>query len=122
MVGRRGRPRAVTGVYMQSRWSPLDAEHVADVGGHMGVYQLGSPDGEIVFIGYAGGRSVLGLRGELASRLESEQERALMFRTEITSTYLSRYKELLMAYVAQHGSVPIDNSERLEDLGRLSPG
>jgi hypothetical protein len=111
----------VTGVYMQSPWSPLDAEHVAGVGGHMGVYQLASPDGEVVFIGYAGGRSVLGLRGELASRLEAAPEREFMFRTEITTTYLSRYKELLMAHVARYGSVPTDNPERLDDLGRLSP-
>ena len=117
-----GRARAVTGVYMQSRWSPLDPEHIAEVGGHMGVYQLASPDGQVVFIGYAGGRSVFGLRGELAGQLEAAKPRTLMFRIEITTTYLSRYKELLMAHVAEHGSVPIENAEVAGDLGRLSPG
>lgn len=106
---------------MQSPWLPLDAEHVAAVGGYMGVYELASGDGEVVFIGYAGGRSVFGLRGELAGALEASRGRQLRFRTEVTTTYLSRYKELLMAHLADHGSVPAENSDSPRDLGRLSP-
>jgi hypothetical protein len=122
VAGYAGRARPVTGVYMQGAWSPLDAEHVAEVGGYMGVYQLASPDGQVVFIGYAGGRSVLGLRGELSCRLEHAPDRGLTFRFEITTTYLSRYKELLMVHLAEHGSLPTDNPESATDLGRLTPG
>ena len=122
MVGHLGRARAVTAVYMQSEWLPLDAGHLAEVGGYMGVYQVATSDGTIVAIGYAGGRSVLGLRGELTGRLEAAKGRDLTFRFEITTAYLSRYKELLMAHVAQHGSLPAENPERVAELGRLSPG
>jgi hypothetical protein len=112
----------VTGLSIRGAWTPLDAEHIAEVGGYMGVYQLSSPDGEVVFIGFAGGRSVLGLRGELTDALAARPDRALAFRFEITTTYLSRYQELLMAHVAGHGSLPTDNPESVADLGRLSPG
>lgn len=122
MAGHLGRGRPVTGVYMQARWLPLDAGHVAEVGGYMGVYQVASSDGTILAIGYAGGRSVLGLRGELAGRLEGASGGAQTFRFEITTAYLSRYKELLMAHLAQHGSLPVDNPEAATELGRLSPG
>jgi hypothetical protein len=106
---------------MRGAWTPLDAAHIAEVGGYMGVYQLRSPDGELVFVGYAGGRSVFGLRGELADALAAAPDRALTFRFEITTSYLSRYQELLMAHAAEHGSLPIDNPESAADLGRLSP-
>ena len=101
------------GVYMRSRWSPLDAEHVAEVGGHMGVYQLASPDGRDR-VHRLRRRSFGASACAASSRAGSKRPdaRKLMFRIEITTTYLSRYKELLMAHVAQHGSVPIDNSER----------
>lgn len=101
-------------------WQQLDAESVAKVGGHMGVYQLSSPKGDVVFIGYAGGRSVFGLRGELLSKLESNGSRDVWFRCEITTAYLSRYKEALMVHVADHGAVPAEN-DAAEPLGRLSP-
>lgn len=107
---------------MRGAWTPLEAAHIAEVGGYMGVYQLRSLDRQVVFVGYAGGRSVLGLRGELADALAAWPDRALAFRFEITTTYLSRYQELLMAHLADHGSLPIDNPESAADLGRLSPG
>jgi hypothetical protein len=107
---------------MSGAWAPLDMAHIAEVGGYMGVYQLRSPDGDVVFVGYAGGRSVLGLRGELTDALAAAPARALSFRCEITTSYLSRYQELLMVHVAEHGSLPIDNPESVADLGRLSPG
>jgi hypothetical protein len=112
----------VTGLNLRGAWSPLDGTHVAEVGGYMGVYQLRVPDGQVVFIGYAGGRSVLGLRGELADALAAWPHRDLAFRCEITTSYLSRYQELLMAHVAGHGSLPVDNPESAAELGRLSPG
>ena len=55
----------MSGVRMTGPWLPLDTEHVERLGGHMGVYELAAADGEVVRIGFAGGRSVFGLRGEL---------------------------------------------------------
>ncbi len=111
----------MSGVRMAAKWLPLDEEHVAGVGGHMGVYELASPGEVIVFIGYAGGRSVFGLRGELRDHLAALGRQDLSFRYEITTAYLSRYKELLMVHVADHGSVPIENLTSAPELGRMSP-
>jgi hypothetical protein len=102
-------------------WAPLDEAHVEAVGGHMGVYELASPTGEVVFIGFAGGRSVFGLRGELRRIVREPGREGASFRYEITTAYLSRYKELLMVHAADHGSVPVENAANDVELGRLSP-
>ena len=44
------------------------------------------------------------------------------FRFEVTTAYLSRYRELLMAHVADHGAIPSGNTTSDLQLGRLSPG
>ena len=106
---------------MRGAWRALDEAHVAAVGGHMGVYEIASREGEVVLIGYAGGRSTFGLRGELRHRLAEPDRDGSRFRTEITTTYLSRHKELLMVHVAHHGSVPRENLADAPQLGRLSP-
>ena len=47
---------------------------------------------------------------------------AAQFRVEINMQYTTRYQELLMAYVADHGDVPVGNKGgALPRLGRLSP-
>lgn len=107
-------------IRLRGDWQQLDATSVAKVGGHMGVYELSSPKGAVFFIGFAGGRSVFGLRGELQAKLESFGDRDMWFRSEINTAYLSRYKELLMVHVADHGSLPAENDAG-ETLGRLSP-
>lgn len=85
----------------------------------MGVYELSSPKGEVIFVGYAGGRSVFGLRGELSDKLGSNSGRDVWFRFEVTTAYLSRYKEVLMVHVADHGSLPAENDAG-EVVGRMS--
>ena len=107
-----GRPRpcssAMTGVRRCSRaWQPLDAEHVAKVGGHMGVYELSSPTGRSSSSASPAVGRCSACAASSRSQLESNRDReALSFGLEITTTYLSRYKELLMVHVADHGSVP----------------
>jgi hypothetical protein len=107
-------------IRLSRAWIPLTVESVARLGGHMGVYQLSSPEDEVIFIGYAGGRSVLGLRGELQKQLEKTTVKPVWFRLEITTAYLSRYKELLMLHIADHGAMPRENDPG-ESVGRLSP-
>lgn len=87
--------------------------------GHMGVFQLGNDAEETIFIGYAGGRSLFGLKGEIRAELERLPD-ASCYRFEINTAYLSRYQELLMIHVADHGVLP-PNNEPMPDLGRLSP-
>lgn len=88
------------------------------VRGQMGVYQLAKDSGEVIHMSYAGGRSLGGLRGEITRGL-SQHPQATQVRFEITTSYLSRYKELLMVHQADHGILP--NHDPKVRLGRLSP-
>jgi hypothetical protein len=86
----------------------------------MGVFELADAHGRVLLVGYAGGRSRFGLRGEIEDAL-GRYPAAMAFRLEVTTAYLTRYQELLMAHVADHGSLPIHNIDDPRRLGRLSP-
>jgi hypothetical protein len=46
----------------------------------------------------------------------------LRFRVEVNQQYTSRYQELLMLHVADHGSLPaVNQTDPPPRLGRLSP-
>jgi hypothetical protein len=107
---------------MRREWQPLDEEHVEPVGGHMGVYELSGPKGTVVCIGFAGGRSTFGLRGELREKLLQTNGDDRWFRYEITSSYLSRFRELIMIHIHDFGSLPVENAPDGYTFGRLSPG
>ncbi len=109
------------GVRMEKPWRELTAANVATLAGELGVYQLADAEGVIVRIGYAGGRTLFGLRSELEAALKGGE--AAKFRTEVTSAYLSRFEELLMVHAADHGALPAGNgAETSRRIGRLSPG
>src|SRR5437763_10295101 len=110
----------MTGVRITKPWQDLTAENVAKLRGHLGIYQLAATDGEIVLIAYAGGRSRFGLAGELRRHLEAEGG-PLRFRTEVTMGYWSRYKELLMTHLHDHGRLPVGNTEDPARVGRIDP-
>lgn len=108
---------------MAKAWQPiadvLSGTSPIKVHGEMGVYQLADADQRVIFIGYAGGRSPFGLRGEIR-HFETIAPGSVFVRFEFTTSYLSRYQELLMIHQADHGSFPACNSP--VPLGRLSPG
>ena len=105
-------------VHLTSPWLPLDMAAVADLPGQLGVYELRDAAGETCYIGFAGGRSLFGLRGEVEAQLGSAAE----FRFEVTAAYQTRHRELLMAFHAAEGRYPPRNaSADTEGLGRLSP-
>ena len=109
------------GVRLEKPWRELTAANVAALAGELGVYQLGDAEGRVIRIGYAGGRTLFGLRSELQAALDASE--APRFRTEVTAQYLSRYEELLMVHKADHGALPPGNAaEANRRLGRLSPG
>ena len=109
------------GVRLEKPWRELTAENVASLAGELGVYQLADAEGRIVRIGYAGGRTLFGLRSELAAVLAAGE--AARFRTEVTAGYMSRYDELLMVHLADHGELPPGNAaDARRRIGRLSPG
>lgn len=103
-------------------WSPLTRENASALPGQLGVYELADESGQVVAIGFAGGRSLFGLRGELLKMVEAPPEAATQFRVEVNTVYQTRYRELLMVHVADHGALPAFNRENPpENLGRLSP-
>jgi hypothetical protein len=109
------------GVRLEKPWRELTASNVAGLAGELGVYQLGDVQGRVLRIGYAGGRTLFGLRSELAAALTAGE--AALFRTEVNAQYLSRYEELLMVHKADFGELPPGNAaDARRRLGRLSPG
>ena len=56
-------------VRLDKPWIALTPEHIAQLPGHLGVYDLADAVGEIVYIGMAGGRSLFGLKGALTEAL-----------------------------------------------------
>jgi hypothetical protein len=109
-------------VRLEKRWRSLDPGEVATLPAQLGVYQVAEPDGEVVRIGYAGGKSLFGLRGELEREAAARGERPALFRCEVNMQYMSRYQELLMVHLAEHGRLPRENPERPEQIGRIQLG
>jgi hypothetical protein len=109
------------GVRLDKPWRELTSANVAGLAAELGVFQLADAEGRVLQIGYAGGRTLFGLRSELQAALAAGE--AAKFRTEVTAGYLSRYEELLMVHVADFGALPEGNSaDKSRRLGRLSPG
>lgn len=102
-------------------WLTLSDAAIRALPGQLGVYQLGDVEGRVLYIGYAGGRSLFGLCsavGDACARLGAAARR---FRYEVNQQYMSRYEELLMLHVADHGALPPENRDAPRTLGRLSP-
>jgi hypothetical protein len=110
------------GTRLDKAWAELTADAVAGLGGQLGVYELGDEAGNVLRIGYAGGRTPFGLRSELAARLAEAGGRPLRFRVEVNQQYLTRWQELLMVHLADHGALPPEQPDPAVRLGRLSPG
>jgi hypothetical protein len=109
------------GVRLEKPWRELTAANIASLAAELGVYQLGDAQGRVLRIGYAGGRTLFGLRSELEAALAAGE--AANFRTEVNAQYLSRYEELLMVHKADFGELPAGNgADARRRLGRLSPG
>jgi hypothetical protein len=109
-------------IRMGKPWQALTSAAVRAVPGQLGVYQLADAAEHIVEIGFAGGKSLFGLRGELQRALAQRPPCAALFRYEVNQQYTSRYLELLMLHVADHGILPPANRAAPPvRLGRLSP-
>ncbi len=104
-------------VRLHKPWRPLAA--AKDLPGQLGVFALADADGRVLYLGYAGGRSRFGLRGAVTDAAD-QVAGASQFRVEITTAYLTRYRELLMAHVADHGELPEQNGPA-PGLGSLGP-
>ncbi len=108
-------------IRLDKPWRNLTEQAVRDLPGQLGVFQIADQAGAIVLIGFAGGRSLFGLRSELDRARRSGA--GVRFRYEVTMHYLTRYQELLMVYLADHGRLPSGHRpDEIDRLGRLSPG
>lgn len=108
-------------IRMTKPFTPLGADTVKKLSGQLGVFQLADTQGNVIYIGFAGGRSLFGLRSEVTKAVE-EVAGATAFRVEVNQQYTTRYQELLMLHVHDHGDVPAGNKGKpLPRLGRLSP-
>jgi hypothetical protein len=109
-------------IRMEKPWIELTPEAVKALPGQLGVYQLADAAGLVVYIGFAGGRSLFGLRSELERALRDRPAGATRFLIEVNQQYTTRQLELLMLHVADHGSLPMANaSDPPVRLGRMSP-
>ncbi|MET0569646.1 MAG: hypothetical protein ABWZ74_11255 [Hyphomicrobiaceae bacterium] len=109
-------------IRMTKPWIDLTLEMVKRLPGQLGVYQLADAEDRVVYIGYAGGRTLFGLRSELERALAERPGNAVRFRCEVNQQYTTRYQELLMLHAADHGELPLINRDNPPvRLGRLSP-
>ena len=109
-------------IRMIKPWQALTVDNAAHLSGQLGVYQLADDSATVVLIGFAGARSLFGLRGELQQLAEAPPAGATRFRCEVNTQYQTRYRELLMLHVADHGALPLHNrADPPANLGRLSP-
>ena len=109
------------GIRLDKPWQPLSAETVAALPGQLGVFHVGDADGNVLTVGYAGARDLFGLRTALEREMERHGARATQFRYEFTSNYRSRWDELLMLHLHDHGALPDHQDAEASRVGRLSP-
>lgn len=110
-------------------WQQFDPDSVKSLPGNLGVYELGDENGNVIYIGYAGGKSLFGLQGEIAKHFlasdgsPAARGQARYFRYEVNQMYITRWTELLILYREEHGSLPPGNeapgAQRPQHLGRF---
>lgn len=106
-------------VRLTKPWMPAE-EALTRLRGNLGVFELADADGRVLYIGYAGGHSLHGLRGEVSEALQQVAE-ARQVRFEVTTAYHTRYRELLMAHQADFDALPAANPAMNSKLGKISP-
>jgi len=110
-------------VRLEKPWIQFSKERISSLAGHLGVYQLGNAEKEIIYIGLADARSKFGLRGELEKWFGEPALAINFFRFEVTMAYRTRYLELIQVFLSDFGRLPEANIHLdVKTLGRLRPG
>jgi hypothetical protein len=113
-------------VPINKSWTVFAGTRPRDIPGTVGVYEIGDAAGYVIFVGYAGGRSLFGLRGAIAAHFAGDEgntiirERAACFRYEVTTSYLLRRLELLSRFWEDEGHLPEGNAASSEALPPLA--
>ncbi len=109
-------------IRLEKPWRALTKEALKSLSAQLGVYQISNDKEEVIYIGYAGGRSLWGLRGALQDKL-AELGEGHHFRLEVNQQYLSRWEELLKVHKGDHNALPSGNKDhRPRRVGQLSLG
>ena len=110
-------------IRLDKPWIEFSKQSIDRLTGHLGVYQLGNAEKEIIYIGFAGARSRFGLRGELVKWLELDDIAISFFRLEVTMAYKTRHTELLQIFLHDFKRLPLANKNmNVTSLGRLKVG
>jgi hypothetical protein len=110
-------------IRLDKPWQSLPAA-LTGLRGNLGVFQFADASGDVIYIGFAGGGSLYGLKGEVRSMAERIPD-ATEVRWEVNTAYHSRFRELLSVHNADFGELPKYNVElnhRPGRIGRLRPG
>ena len=91
-------------VRLTKPWLAID-EALGVLHGHLGVFQLADANSDVIYIGYAGGKSRFGIRAEVAEAAERLPE-AVSVRYEITTT--------------ANEKIDIENPQRMPPVGSIS--
>ena len=108
-------------IRLDKPWEILNPETIASLPAQLGVYQVADIRGDILSVGYAGARHLFGIRSALEDELQFHGQQASKFRYEFTSNYRSRWDELLMLHLCDHGQLPDHQRSEESRIGRLSP-
>ncbi|MFQ5880050.1 MAG: hypothetical protein ACE5IZ_07765 [Dehalococcoidia bacterium] len=109
-------------------WLSFDPQARREIPAATGVYELGDPDGRVIYIGCAGATAAFGLRGKLCAHFSPDEasplirDKARFHRYEVNTMYLSRWVELLILYREEYGQLPPANAashEPIPTLGRF---
>ncbi len=98
---------------LNKAWQEYDPATSVGLPATLGVYELGDAGGNILYIGFAGGKSLFGLRGEILARANKAAATAMpvsKFRYEINMMYLTRFVELLEKHQDATGTLPSANT------------
>jgi len=96
-------------------WTDYDPATASRLPGALGVYEIGDEDGNVLYVGFAGGRSRYGLRGEIMARFDPDSpqgaitQQARKLRYEVNMMYMTRFIELLENHQDALGVLPVGN-------------
>ncbi len=110
-------------IRLNKPWIEFSKQRVSLLTGHLGVYQLGNLQQEIIYIGVADARSHFGLRGELEKWLEFNDFTINFYRLEVTMAYKTRHAELIQIFLHDFKRMPLANKNmNVASWGRLNAG
>lgn len=105
--------------------TPLWTPAAARLSGSNGVYELADESMRVIYVGYAGSRARYGLRGKLIDHFSDSEPnpeirgKARFFRYEVTSSYLSRWVEVVARHNEADGLPPPANAHAKEYPRRM---